>query len=567
MSFDSTNGPRVLVVDDNESLLRGYQRALVQEGYRVEIAINGQSALEAIEAAPFDVILADLDLPDTNGMEVLSRVREQDVDVPVVLITGNPSLETAITAMELGAMRYLVKPLDLQTLVDVTADALRAHRTATARRQSLELARSALAQKDRAEARAAGAEAAERAIVGTLDSIMECAPAVIIAVDLQGNIRFINQVLPGFEKEHVVGSSYLLYLPPGDHDEHRARLRRIIDTGTPETYETTIVGPGVDTLWFSTHLGPMRVQGEIVGAIFVSQDVTELKRTQADFMSAQRLAAMGTLAAGIAHEINTPIQFVNDSFHFLREATDDIFALLEKFSSVRALLEAGSQDLKSAIAEARQAEEAADLTYLRENVPKAFARCMDGLDRVRTIVRSMKEFSHPAQHEMSRVDLNRAITNTLTIAHGEYKYVADLETDFADLPLVNCHVNDVNQAILNLVVNAAHAIGDVVKGTDAKGLIKIRTEVDGEDVLISINDSGAGIPEAIAHRIFEPFFTTKEVGKGTGQGLALVWSVVKGKHRGDLTFTSKTGVGTTFLIRLPITGRDESQTVAVAPMN
>ncbi|HEX7670587.1 MAG TPA: response regulator, partial [Polyangiaceae bacterium] len=530
MSSDSTDGPRVLIVDDNDTLLRGYQRALTQEGYRVELAPDGDAALRAIDAAPFDVILTDLDLPGTNGMDLLSRVRERDVDVPVVLITGHPSLETAVMAMERGAMRYLVKPVELQALVSVTSDALEAHRTAKARRQTLELARSALAQKDRAEARAAGAEAAQRTIIGTLDAIMECAPAVIIAVDVEGKIRFINQVLPGFEKEEVIGSSFLIYLPPGDHDQHRARLGRILETGTPETYETTIVGPGVDTLWFSTHMGPMRVQGNIVGAVLVSQNITELKRTQADFAGAQRLAAVGTLAAGIAHEINTPIQFVNDSFHFLREATDDIFSLLETLSTVRGLAAAGTQDLASAVAVAREAEEAADLTYLRENVPKAFARCVDGLERVRTIVHSMKEFSHPAQHEMGRADLNRAIKNTVTIAHSEYKYVAELETDLGDLPLVNCHINDINQVVLNLIVNAAHAIGDVVKGTDEKGRIQIRTQVDGKDILISISDSGAGIPDAIAHRIFEPFFTTKEVGKGTGQGLALVWSVVKGKH-------------------------------------
>ncbi len=170
----------------------------------------------------------------------------------------------------------------------------------------------------------------------------------------------------------------------------------------------------------------------------------------------------------------------------------------------------------------------------------------------------MKEFSHPAQKEMAAVDLNRAIQSTLTVARGEYKYVADLETDFAELPPVTCHVNDLNQAVLNIVVNAAHAIGDVVKGTDNKGLIKVATRRDGDMVVISITDTGGGIPEHVGHRIFEPFFTTKEVGKGTGLGLAIAYAALTKKHGGSLTFESKLGEGTTFFLRLPLGGIGEN---------
>jgi two-component system, NtrC family, sensor kinase len=288
----------------------------------------------------------------------------------------------------------------------------------------------------------------------------------------------------------------------------------------------------------------------------IAQDITEAKRAQVELADAQRLAAVGTLAAGVAHEINTPVQFVNDSVHFLCDAATDLFALLERAREVRRCVEdkATPAELARAVENAAQAEEDADLPYLVENMPRAFERSIEGLERVTTIVRSMKEFSHPSQKEMAPVDLNRAISATLTVACSEYKYVADMETDFGDIPQVTCHVGDINQVVLNIVVNAAHAVEDVVRGTEQRGKIKVSTRRDGEHVLISVADTGGGIPEAVRSCIFDPFFTTKEVGRGTGQGLAIARTAIREKHRGELSFETELGRGTTFLIRLPVAG-------------
>jgi signal transduction histidine kinase len=215
-----------------------------------------------------------------------------------------------------------------------------------------------------------------------------------------------------------------------------------------------------------------------------------------------------------------------------------------------------------AVRDADEAARAADLPYLVENVPKAFDRALDGLERVATIVRSMKEFAHPDSREMAPVDLNRAVAATLSVANNEYKYVAELETDYGEIPPVTCHVGDVNQVVLNILVNAAHAIGDVVGGTDRKGRIHVRTRQEGDAVVVSISDTGPGIPEAVREHIFDPFFTTKEVGKGTGQGLAIARSVVVEKHGGHLEFDTEAGKGTTFHIRLPIAGKSGAVGVA-----
>jgi signal transduction histidine kinase len=223
---------------------------------------------------------------------------------------------------------------------------------------------------------------------------------------------------------------------------------------------------------------------------------------------------------------------------------------------LRALESRGTcENMSNEIAEA---ESAADLPYLQENLPKAVTSSLDGLERVAAIVRSMKEFAHPDQKDMTAIDLNHGIESTLTIARNEYKYVADVETDFdAGLPLVECYAGELNQAILNIIVNAAHAIGDVVKDSGRKGIIRVTTGRRGDSVLITVSDTGTGIPREVRDRIYDPFFTTKEVGKGTGQGLAIARSVIVDKHGGELRFETEPGKGTTFLLTLPLRAKQD----------
>lgn len=288
-----------------------------------------------------------------------------------------------------------------------------------------------------------------------------------------------------------------------------------------------------------------RARGEIIREMLVAAERQrdELARTELELRQAQKLEAIGRLAAGVAHEINTPMQFVSDNLKFVTESAGELLAVAKACTTPE------------------QAREA-DLAYLDENMPTALEHARAGVQRVASIVRSMKEFAHPGSAEAGPVDLNAAIMNTLTLSRYEYKLVADVETHLGDIPTIQGNGGELNQVLLNLVVNAAHAISDVVaKRSRDRGLITVSSRVDGMHVVIEVSDTGSGIGDAIKHRVFEPFFTTKVVGRGTGQGLAIARRVIE-RHGGTLEFASAyTGTrnaGTTFTIRLPITSGERT---------
>jgi signal transduction histidine kinase len=283
------------------------------------------------------------------------------------------------------------------------------------------------------------------------------------------------------------------------------------------------------------------------------QDLAVRQQAEVELRQAQKLEAVGRLAAGIAHEINTPIQFVGDNTHFVQDAFADIVALLQAYQTLRERAAAGTVD-EALLESVRRAEDTADLEYLEEEIPKALAQSLEGVERVASIVRALKEFAHPDSKDKAPADLNQALQSTLTVARNELKYVADVETEFGDLPAVTCQVGELNQVFLNLFVNAAHAITDKLGDTGAKGKITVRTVADGDWVTVSIGDTGCGIPEAIRSKVYDPFFTTKEVGRGTGQGLALAHAVIVETHGGAISFDSTVGEGTTFHLRLPVMG-------------
>jgi PAS domain S-box-containing protein len=309
-------------------------------------------------------------------------------------------------------------------------------------------------------------------------------------------------------------------------------------------------------IWSNMSVRAIRQNGVVIRYEGMSEDITERNLMREQLLQAQKLESVGQLAAGIAHEINTPTQYIGDNVRFLKDAFVDLKKLLANYE--RLLLAAQDSTLSGdTIQEVAAAVEHADTGYLLDEIPKAIDQTLEGVTRVSTLVSAMKEFSHPGTKEKVLVDLNHAIDGTITMARNEWKYVADMETDFdPTLPLIPCQAGEFNQVILNLIVNAAHAIADVVRERGPeKGMIKIQTRNCLEWAEIRVRDTGSGIPERVRTRIFDPFFTTKEIGKGTGQGLAIARSVVVDKHGGTIHFETETGKGTTFVIRLPHDGK------------
>lgn len=287
--------------------------------------------------------------------------------------------------------------------------------------------------------------------------------------------------------------------------------------------------------------------------VCIVRDVTEQRGLEDQLLQTQKLGAIGQLAAGVAHEINTPMQFIGDNLHFAHGAINDLLSLVDMLRGT--IAEATKSPVSAAKqAELLQAEQDLDFEYSREALPTAIERSLTGVERVTNIVRAMKSFAHHDGDRLTPTDLRALIESTVMVATNEWKYVADVDLDLdSNLPPVPCIGGELNQVVLNLVVNASHAIADVVGTTGKKGKISITTACDNTHAIIRVQDTGAGIPEHARARVFEPFFTTKEVGKGTGQGLAMAYNCVVKRHKGSIDFETELGVGTTFIIRLPLT--------------
>jgi len=298
----------------------------------------------------------------------------------------------------------------------------------------------------------------------------------------------------------------------------------------------------------------------------LGQALAQLRGTQAKLIQAQKLEAIGQLAAGIAHEVNTPTQYVSDNTAFAQRGVAGLITALQAAMTVVQAAKEGPVDAQL-IAAADAAVTKAKVPYLVKQLPRALEQSREGLGRIASIVQAMKEFSHPSGSEKKPVNLREAIETTIAVARNEWKYVAEVELDMdAGLPLVPALRNEFNQVILNLLVNAAHAIGEATAGgSQGKGKIRIVGRMQGEQVEIRVSDTGAGIPESVRARVFEPFFTTKEVGKGTGQGLAIAYSVIVDKHQGSIAFETEVNRGTTFVICLPVVDSAAASQIEVFP--
>ncbi len=418
----------ILVVDDTPDMALLMSMAVKKQGYTPTVASNGAQALQLAHSLRPDAILLDVMMPDMDGLEVLSHLKNSPElrDIPVILVTAKQEDRDVINGLDAGAHDYVCKPFKRE----------------------------------------------------------------VLAARLRSAVRM---------KQH--------------HDRLTTLARQL------------------------------------------QEEMAAGDRMRQELMHAQKLESIGNLAAGIAHEINTPAQYVGDNTRFLQDVFRDVENLL---TDLDRLVIAAKQGVvpPELVAEIERAVQAADVNYIRDETPKAIQQSLEGIERVAGIVRAMKEFSHPGTSEMALADLNQAIDSTITVTRNEWKYIAELETQFDPyLPHVPCRIGDINQVVLNVLMNAAQAIMENVgDGSQGKGKIVVSTHNTGDFAEIRVTDTGRGIPAEIQDRVFDQFFTTKDVGKGTGLGLSIAYAIIVKNHGGTISFESTPGQGTTFVIRLPFKG-------------
>jgi signal transduction histidine kinase len=546
---------KVLIAED-EMVSRCLLESLLTEWGHEAIAVgDGLAAWQVLKGpdAP-RLALLDWEMPGLEGPEVCRKARALPLTPPpyLLLLTAKEGKEHITGGLRAGANDYLTKPFDadeLRVRLDVGTSLLEMEHLEAASR---ELERR-VAERT---AELAQAHAENERLLATIS-------AVLIGIDRGGRVTKWNRTAAdvfALPASQVLGQPFDSVRLPW---EDRTLTQQVLSCGRVNgpirLKNVPFTRPGNQRGYLDLCISPIHdpEADVLLGILILGEDRTEQRLLEAQLVQVQKLESIGQLAAGIAHEINTPIQYVGDNTVFLR---DSFAAYRRSLAALQGLLRRardGTLDGR-AVAEAEEALAKADLEYLSEEVPRALEQTLDGVSRVAHIVRAMREFSHPGSQDKTAADVNRLIESTITVARNEWKCVAEVVTDFdPSLPPVPCLIGEFNQVVLNLLVNAAHAVGDAAGNGPAvrKGTITVSTRGAGDWAEVRVRDTGTGIPEAIRSRVFDPFFTTKPVGKGTGQGLAIAHAVIVKKHGGELTFETEVGKGTTFIIRLPLAPR------------
>lgn len=521
---------RVLLAAGDKIALVHMRELLAKIGYEVEAVENGNDALRALRSdEPPTLAVLDWTMPGVSGLDACRQLR----DAPrrrqsyLILLTAWNQRDDRVMGLEAGADDCLFKPVDVREL-----------------RIRLQIGAQIILEKRLRDAHS------------ETEIFLDFIPSVVIGLDAKGRITRWNRTAAnvlGLPRQHTMGRSITQCGVRWLRTDMEQEVGRWL--ATTGSYRADDMSFAVDDKVRFLGLTVRRLpsaENELGGFIITGADVTERKVLEEQLRQAQKLEAIGQLAAGIAHEINTPTQYIGDNTRFLKECWAAIAEFIE-FCGTMAEQAKGHPLPAETASKFAELYDKADFPYLKKEIPHAIDQSLEGLERVVKIVRGMKEFSHPGSEEKRAININRAIETTVTVARHEWKYCADVVTRFDErLPLVPCLVGEFNQAVLNLIINAAHAITAAVGEEARKGSITISTRQDRSWVEIAISDTGTGIAPEIRSRIFEPFFTTKAVGKGTGQGLALAHSVIVKRHQGKIWFETELGRGTTFFIRLPL---------------
>ena len=556
----------VLVVDDSAFICKTVCHAIEPSGYTVLTAVGGKEALQILsdQGERIDVVITDVIMPVIDGVELMGKIHELYPDLPVILMTAYSNIDIVITAIKKRAFDLILKPVDATLLQLAVEKALKQKNLLYLEKNYLETLKQTVKEKTRElqmkmteleEARTSQSTEHEKlkvlfrkvqVIKEEWERTMDCIGDMVLLVDPTGKIRRCNQALRLF-----VGKSYMEILGT---DLQELILTHSLTTRTTLTSGTELFhAPSGRWFIFTEYPFTDRTENENRGTVITIHDTTELKitmdalgnaykelqATQAQVLHNEKMASIGQLAAGVAHEINNPIGFVSSNLGTLGKYLERLTGFMT--SQARIVEDAASPEAQQELAALRQSLK---IDRIIPDIGKLISESLDGANRVHKIVQDLNTFSRVDQGNSKVTDLVACLESAITIVWNELKYKATLKRNYGNIPPINCYPQQLNQVFMNLLVNAGHSI-------ESQGLITITTWSDNETANVSIGDTGCGIAPEHLNRIFEPFFTTKEVGKGTGLGLSISYDIIQ-KHHGEITVESTVGAGTTFTVKLPL---------------
>ena len=566
---------RILVIDDNQAIHDDFRKILCgtpgsddlaaaeevlfgdepdlggTQAFEVDSADQGQSGFALVQKAreqgrPYAMAFVDMRMPPGwDGVETIEHLWSVDPALQVVICTAYSDHQWDQVTHRLGHSEKLLilrKPFDMIEVKQLADSLTHKWNLAFQAEQSLE----ALAEVE---------QALWKALAET-ENLVASISSILIGLDDRNQIirwNAASERMFGYSATSRLGQVFQSSEIGWDWSVIMAALTDCRTNQIPiQIPEIRYVDQRGKEEFLSLTISPiLKEPGTQPGLLLLGTSMTKQKALEAQLAITQKMESIGHLAAGVAHEINTPIHYVAENVRFLKESFQDLQGLLDAYSQFLETSQAGNPN-KDAVSVIREKVHEVDLEYLLTEIPTVLDQTMEGTTRVADIVQAMKELSHPGTGEKSAVDLNRAIQNAITVGTNEWKDIAEVVTDLDPaLPHISGLLGELHQVLLNLIVNATHAIAEKVQDT-SKGEIFIETRRDGDWVELQVKDTGCGIPESIRAKVFDPFFTTKEVGKGTGQGLALVHTIIVQKHGGTITFESEVGKGTTFIVRLPL---------------
>jgi len=517
---------QLLIIDDEPGILETLSDIFTAKGYAVQKATSGKAAMKCVASRHIDLALIDIQLPDMSGIEVLHQLKRQQPSIQCCVMTGNASVQDAITALKGGAGDFFVKPLVIEQVERRLATAL----------ENMQLMKDLASSQEQYRL------------------VTEKANDAIIIMNDTGKVTYWNPAAErifGYDFAEIYGRDLHETLMPSHLAEHYQKgFSHFSKTGEGAAIGKTLE---LSAIHKDGHEFPIELSLSIMRrnshwqAVAIVRDITErikaqeelarqhqeLKETQSMVVQQEKLASIGHIAAGVAHEINNPLGYITSN---LRSLGKYAIKLEEYVTGLQGRLqEAGMEE--------HDRSQRKKINFIMTDLKALVEESLQGAKKVKTIVDSLKNFARHDE-EMHFTDLNECVENALTVVWNELKYRGTVTREYGKIGPVSCVAGQIGQVLMNLLVNAADVINE-------DGVVGIRTWSEEDMACVAISDNGPGIPDDLQTKIFEPFFTTKEVGKGTGLGLSISLEIVK-RHNGTLTVDSKEGRGTTFTLRLPL---------------